>query len=80
MGPRLAWEQVVLLPARIVSLPFVGLGVVTRHSLLYLENRGRVPIAPQAPSSKTPPMVGFSMLGLGDRTGLGGAIALHRRN
>jgi hypothetical protein len=77
MSPRRAWEQVVLLPGRVVSLPFTGLGAVTRHSLLYLENRGRVPIAPQPPRTKVPPMVGFQMLGLGDRTGLGGAVALH---
>src|SRR4249920_3047993 len=74
MSPRRSWEQAVLLPGRIVSLPLVGLGGVMRHSLLYLENRGRIPIAPQPPRTKVAPMIGFQMLGLGDRTGLGGAV------
>jgi hypothetical protein len=74
---RSPWEQVVLLPGRVLSLPLVGLGAVTRQSIFYLEDRGRIPIAPQAPHSKIPPTVGFSMLGLGDRTGLGGALELH---
>src|SRR5580765_588632 len=44
VSPRRPWEQAVLLPGRIVSLPLVGLGGVMRHSMLYLENRGRIPI------------------------------------
>ena len=77
MSPRGSWEQAVLLPGRIVSLPLVGLGGVMRHSMLYLENRGRIPIAPQSPRTKIAPMFGFQMLGLGDRTGLGGAVELN---
>ena len=76
VSPRLPWEQVVLLPGRIVSLPLVGLGAVTRHSMFYLESRGRIPIAPGAPRAKIAPMIGFEVLGLGDRTGLGGAVAV----
>src|SRR4030095_14126919 len=43
MSTRHPWEQVVLLPGRIVSLPLSGLGYITRHSVLYLEDTGRVP-------------------------------------
>jgi hypothetical protein len=77
MSSRRPWEQVVLLPGRILSLPFVGVGVVMRHSFLYLEDRGQIPIAPGVPRAKIAPMVGFQVLGLGDRTGLGGALELH---
>lgn len=40
---RRTWEQVVLLPGRIVSLPLSGLGRFTDRSLLFLEERGMIP-------------------------------------
>lgn len=77
MSSRRPWEQLVLLPGRIVSLPLAGLGYVTRRSVFFLENRGRIPIAPQAPRAKLAPPVSFELLGIGGRTGLGGAVKLH---
>ncbi len=70
---REPWEQVLLLPGRIVSLPFVGLGTATERALLWGEDRGYIALRPPEPAH------GHSRIGvggseLGDRAGLGGAL------
>ena len=69
------WETAVRLPLRIISLPFAGLGYVTKKTFLTIEetnfvNRVRVTIEPI-------PRAGFRILpaSLGDHTGLGLAVA-----
>jgi len=75
MARRSGWEQAVLLPGRIVSLPLSGLGWVAEQLLFAQEQSprfaalGRTPLqgaGGRAFILKTPRM--------GDRTGLGGAV------
>ena len=76
MARRQTWEQVVLMPGRIVSLPLSGLGYVTRAATLYVEDSGLIPMAPRAPQPPPRRMLVLQLPGLGDRTGLGGAAEL----
>jgi len=69
------WETALRLPFRIISLPLTGLGYVTEHTFLLVEetnlvNRARVTFEPL-------PKAGFRILpaSLGDHTGLGLALA-----
>ena len=78
MARRQAWEQAVLLPGRIVSLPLSGLGYLTDDLLFHLEQSPRTTslLTPRQGTSgraillRTPRM--------GDRTGLGGAIEVRQ--
>ena len=76
MSRRQTWEQIVLLPERIVSLPFSGLGFLTRTGMLKLEDSGMLSAA--SPAGQAPPrrLLVLQTPGLGDRTGLGGAVKL----
>ena len=72
---RQAWEQVVLLPGRIVSLPLSGLGYVTDQTFGYLEQSGKMPIGPVTPGTRVSRPIVFGLPQLGDRTGFGGSVA-----
>ena len=76
MPRRQTWEQVVLVPGRIVSLPLSGIGYVTRIAALHVEDSGLIPMAPRAPQAPPRRMLVLQLPGLGDRTGLGGAAEL----
>src|SRR5205085_2183159 len=52
MPPRRPWEQAVLLPGRIVSLPLVGVGEGLRGLTGWLESQERIPTEPQGPRLK----------------------------
>jgi hypothetical protein len=74
LPPRQPWEQAVLLPGRIASLPLVGLGAGTRRLTEWLEAQDRIPIGPQGPRLKRARLVSLHLPKLGDRAGLGGAV------
>jgi undecaprenyl-diphosphatase len=78
MARRSGWEQAVLLPGRLLSLPLVGLGMATDRSFLALEGN------PRFANVLTPPLTGQHFVRLraprlGDRAGLGGAVEVHRQ-
>ena len=74
MARRLAWEQAVLLPGRIASLPFVGLGAMTDDLFLHLEQSPRFAGLLAPPGDVRGRTLAFKTPGMGDRTGLGGAV------
>jgi hypothetical protein len=70
-----SWETAVRFPFRVISLPFVGLGYVTKRTFLTIEEtnfvtRAKVTFEPL-------PKAGFRIMpaSLGDHTGLGLAVA-----
>lgn len=75
MARRRMWEQIVLLPERIVSLPLSGLGYVSRAVLLRAEDSGMIPLGKRAATTRPVPMLAPPRLG--DRTGLGGAVVFN---
>lgn len=75
---RRGWEQAVLLPGRIISLPLAGLGYLTDQALGYIEANNllvRVPFESRSFSERA----GFSVkpAHLGSGSGLGGTLAMH---
>ncbi len=74
LSRRSTWEQVVLLPGRIVSLPLVGLGWATDYALGAVEQRSPSLIAPTTHRTAQPRLLTPRLSHLGDRTGLGAAI------
>ena len=77
MGRRRGWEQAMLLPGQLVSLPLSGLGAMTDHLLFNLERN------PRFSATLTPQLAGggfvtFGTPRLGDRTGLGGSVTVHQ--
>ncbi len=76
MPRRQAWEQVVLMPGRIVSLPLSGLGYVTRAVILRGEDSGLIPLAPRPVRVRPPSMLSLQPPALGDGAGWGGAVEL----
>lgn len=76
LGPREPWEQAVLLPGRIVSLPLVGLGAATREATSWLEEQGLIPIGPQAPRVRRPRPISLHVPSIGDGAGAGAAVEL----
>jgi hypothetical protein len=78
MARRCGWEQAMLLPGQLISLPLSGLGYVTSNLLLSLEQSPRFAngLAPRQQAGgravilKTPRM--------GDRIGLGGAVEVRQ--
>src|SRR5262249_6039388 len=76
LAPREAWEQAVLLPGRIVSLPLVGLGAATREGTLWLEHQGLIPIGPQAPRVRRPRPISLHVPNLPEGAGAGAAVEL----
>ena len=76
MAAREPWEQAVLLPGRIVSLPLVGLGAATREATSWLEGQGLIPIGPQAPRVRRPRPISLHVPSLGDGAGAGAAVEL----
>jgi membrane-associated phospholipid phosphatase len=73
---RQGWEQAVLLPGRIVSLPFATLGMATENLLFRMEQNPRLSLGLKRPPGTTGNFV-IGTARLGDRTGLGGAVAVH---
>jgi hypothetical protein len=72
---RRPWEQAVLLPGRVVTLPFSLLGAGVRHGLLVLENDNRLPISYSPMTNEPKPSgVRIDTPHLGDRVGPGLAI------
>ena len=76
LAPRAAWEQVVLLPGRIASLPFVGIGFVARHSVTFLDGSGWMPGASSTGPLRTHRWFSVGKPGLPDRAGLGASAQL----
>jgi hypothetical protein len=78
MPRRNGWERAVLLPGRIASLPLAGLGYVTDRSLLKIEQHPRFASGLPTPPAGVRRTVSFGLAKLGDLTGPGGFVALHR--
>jgi hypothetical protein len=78
MPRRSGWERAVLLPGRIVSLPLAGLGYVTDQTLLKIEQNPRFAGGLQSPTAGVRRTLSFGLAKLGDKTGMGGFVALHR--
>jgi hypothetical protein len=76
VSSRRTWEQAVLLPGRIASLPLSGLGSLTRRLLLYLEDSGRIPTGPQAPRERSRPLLSIGLPRIGDGAGVGASLQL----
>jgi len=78
MARRHGWEQAMLLPGRIVSLPLSGLGYMTDHLLFNLEQSPRFAnlLTPLQGSGGGTVVLGAPRLG--DRTGLGGAVEVRK--
>ena len=77
MARRQVWEQVVLLPGRVLSLPLAGLGAISDGLLLRLEDNPHFMTAPGAARGRARQGVIVRTARMGDRTGLGGAIAAY---
>ena len=71
---RQMWEQVVLLPGRIVSLPLSALGMLTDGALGVMEQSQLALFAPAKPGPRSLRPLAVSFSHLGDRTGIGAAI------
>ena len=72
LNPRRGWEQALLFPGRIASLPLVGLATALDHGLLWVEETALIQKAgflTEQVSSRFGLRPGFASLG--DRTGLG---------
>jgi hypothetical protein len=76
MPARRPWETFVLMPGRIVSLPFSGLGSLARAATLHFEDNGLIPLAGSDAPAKPRRLLTLQLPGLGDRTGLGGAAEI----
>jgi hypothetical protein len=74
MNPRRPWEQALLLPGRLISLPLVGLGYVTERALLFVEQSGRSPLSGAAPGATARRPLRLNFASLGDRSGIGPAV------
>ena len=77
LARRTGWEQVVLLPGRLVSLPLVGIGRASESLLSQVEQRPMFAnlMTHQKGSARGAVTVGNARLG--DRTGLGARVELH---
>ena len=73
---RRTWEQVVLMPGRIISLPLSGLGYVTRAGMLHVEDNGLIPMAPRTGQTRPQRLLVLQLPGLEDGAGLGAAAEL----
>jgi hypothetical protein len=76
MARRQSWEMAMLLPGRIVSLPLSGLGYVTNHLLLHVEQDPRFAIGGTPPAGPGGPSIFLKTSWLGDRAGLEGGIGV----
>jgi hypothetical protein len=76
MARRQVWEQVVLLPGRLVTLPLSGLAFVARGAAQSGEDRGLIQITPRPHVARPTPLLALQLPHFGDRTGLGGAVQL----
>ena len=74
---RGVWEQALLLPGRIASLPLVAIGASLDHSLYFVENTALIGKVTYV-GRDLPKRFGVSLkpAQLGDRTGLGAAVKL----
>lgn len=74
---RRGWEQAILLPQRIATLPLSALGWATERSLLAAENGGLFQRAAAVHRAQRAPVgVKFHGPALGDRVGFGGTVEL----
>jgi membrane-associated phospholipid phosphatase len=74
LAPRRGWEQAVLLPGRIVSLPLSGLGWLADGVFLRLEQSPRFAGGTASPQARRARTIALGTPRMGDRTGLGGAV------
>jgi len=76
LAPRTMWEEAVLLPGRVASLPFVAIGFAARYSVTILDEDGWMPgrsrLAPLHPRR----WLSVGMPGLPERAGPGAAVQL----
>lgn len=77
MSRRTGWEQVVLLPGRIISLPLSGLGYVTDQLLTGLGDKFSGAVV--GAKGKREPTLLMATPKLGDRSGLGAAVEVRKR-
>ena len=77
VASRPMWEQVVLFPGAVVSLPLKVLGMATDHGLLYLEEHALVTRA-GAVGQSDPDRIGLTLGAgrLGTRSGLGASVGV----
>ena len=73
---RTAWEQAVLVPGRVLSLPLVALGDGARNLTGWLEQKELIHTGPQTPRVRRPRLVSLQAPRLGDRAGVGAAVML----
>jgi hypothetical protein len=78
MARRRGWEQALLLPGRIVSLPLSGLGRGADNLLLRLEQNPRFANVLTTPQGSAGGALTFETPRMGDRIGLGGAVEVHQ--
>ena len=78
MAGRRGWEQAMLLPGRVVSLPLSGLGRVTDALLFRLEQDPRLANGLAASGGSGGSAVVLKTPRMGDRTGLGGAVEVRQ--
>ncbi len=78
MARRQGWEQALLLPGRIVSLPLSGLGFVTGDLLFRLEQSPRFANVLTSSQGTGGSLVVLKTPAMGDRIGLGGAVEVRK--
>lgn len=71
---REGWETILTLPGRIATLPLSALGIVTRNTLLAVEENAVVPKVVYALAAPARHGIFITPASLGDRTGLGIAV------
>jgi hypothetical protein len=75
---RRPWEQVLLFPGRVVSLPLVGLGKAAERGLAYAEGKGWVPTGPAFHPQGGARHIGISSPHMGGRAGFGASLELRQ--
>jgi hypothetical protein len=75
---RRAWEQAMLLPGRIVSLPISALGLVTERGLRYGEEKGWIAISQNSVNPAGNARIQPQLHRLGGRAGIGAGLQLRQ--
>ncbi len=78
LARRRGWEQAVLLPGRLVSLPLAGVGFAADKLLFVIEQDPRFGYGTTFGAGPAGRAVVVRTARMGDRTGLGGALELRR--
>lgn len=76
LAPRTTWEQALLLPGRVASLPFVGIGFAARRSVTLLDGSGWMPGTSNVGPLRPRAWFSVGKPGLPDRAGPGLAAEL----